>query len=199
MPFSQVIRIAHFYLDRYKESYERKIDFGDATYPFQIDQVIINGRRFFELVSYYKHMFDNQIKDDSMTNVHYLDDKAMRIVKQINEYSARNRTGDKYVRNLFDCALLYYVDKFGLKGISIAIQKIFIWAYKVRMDQQAVQLATIDNYVTQKVNMFKFINQMTNPDELKYLHLDVISQNLSSKTDQILTIFKELNYYDTNN
>ena len=48
---------------------------------------------------------------------------------------------------MFDCALIFYIDKFGSQGLSLAIEKCFIWAYRCRIRQQVVQLATMDNYV----------------------------------------------------
>jgi len=56
-----------------------------------------------------------------------LDGCAGKIIETINSYSARARTGDEYVRLMFDCLLIYYIDKFGHAEISRAIEKIFIW------------------------------------------------------------------------
>jgi putative IMPACT (imprinted ancient) family translation regulator len=48
---------------------------------------------------------------------------------------------------MFDCALIFYIDKFGGQSLSAAIEKSFIWAYRCRIRQQVVQLATMDKYV----------------------------------------------------
>lgn len=50
-PYTNLIRIAHFYVDRYNNSYERNIDLNKSAFPFQLDQPIINGRRFFEMIT----------------------------------------------------------------------------------------------------------------------------------------------------
>ena len=48
--------------------------------------------------------------------------------------------GDMYVRTMFDCALIFYLDKFGTQALSAAIEKIFIWAYQCRLRKQVVHL-----------------------------------------------------------
>ena len=35
---------------------------------------------------------------------------SKQILKTINSYDGKDRTGDKYVRMLFDCAILYYIE-----------------------------------------------------------------------------------------
>ena len=67
------------------------------------------------------------------------------LINLLNEYDGRYRTGDKYVRLLFECALIYYIDKFGEKELDKVINKIFVWAYKLRLELQAVRLASMDN------------------------------------------------------
>ena len=102
---------------------------GNATqFPFQLDQVIINGSYFFEMVTHYKNMIDT-IK--SLRNG--LSTEAQDIINTLDNYEGKSRTGDKYIRMLFDCAVLYFMDKFGSVDLSKAIEKIFIWAYTPRL------------------------------------------------------------------
>lgn len=190
-PYTESIRIAHFYVDRYNSSYERSIDFQTSDYPFQINQTIINGRRFFEMITHYKNVFDSiivQIKENNQ-----LSDKAKEIFETIDSYNSRHRTGDVYVRNLFNCALIFYVDKFRDKEISLAIEKIFIWAYSIRLNYQAVQLATVDNNVLAK-NIFKRINNATHPNEVLNIELNTIEKVKGSNIKPLETIFINLKY-----
>ncbi|MCV5296225.1 hypothetical protein OFC42_31085, partial [Escherichia coli] len=48
------LRIAHHFVDEYNRQYQRKIDGQYMTFPFHLDQMIINGRRFFEMAEYYQ-------------------------------------------------------------------------------------------------------------------------------------------------
>ena len=56
--FIQPYRINHFFIEKYNSDLERKIDRQVANYPFQIDQIIINGKRFFEFVTYYSEIIE---------------------------------------------------------------------------------------------------------------------------------------------
>lgn len=73
-------------------------------FPFQIDGIIINGKRFFEMIEYYQIMIDN-VKSKEMS-------KKYPILNIIKTYEGSFRTGDKYIRNLFYCGLIYYIDRF---------------------------------------------------------------------------------------
>jgi len=191
-PYTQLIRIAHHYIDEYNCQYQRKIDFNTTAFPFQLDQTIINGRRFFEMISHYKQIFDNFIK-----NIKNLDSNSKKIIKVINNYDGQYRTGDSYVRMLFNTSLVYYIDKFGKEDLSNIVEKLFIWAYTVRLKYQAVQLASIDNYVVQTLNIFKIIKDATKPADVLMVHLPTLSGNKSTKTAEIVALFETLKYYET--
>jgi len=193
-PYTELLRIAHFYVDRYNNSFERKIDQNHSSYPFQIDQTIINGRRFFEMISHYKNVLDS-LAGNILTKIH-LEETALLIYSTINSYEAKNRTGDGYVRTLFDCTLIYYLDKFGNRDISKAFEKIFIWAYSLRLKYQALQLASVDNYVLEELNLFKIIRDANEPSEVLTVYLKPIEKVNSTKTTEIVNLFKKLRYYD---
>ena len=54
----------------------------------------------------YKKVYDRIESDISSFT-----DGAQAIMTTLGKYEGRNRTGDKYVRMLFNCAMLYYVDR----------------------------------------------------------------------------------------
>lgn len=118
-----------------------------------------------------------------------------QIIAKINTYSGRPRIGDRYVRAIFDCLLIYYIDKFGQAEISRAIEKIFIWAYSLRLKMQVVQLASMDNYVLDN-NLFRLIKEATHPAEFINSSLPTITDVKSSKTDDIELLFKEMRFYE---
>lgn len=210
-PYIQQLRIAHQFVDQYNGQYERKIDSYEFSFPFQLDQTIINGRRFFELINHYQAKIDQigakykRTKSNTAghCSVHELfgpeklDGFAQEILKTLNEYSARNRTGDRYVRAMFDCLLIYYIDKFGNTDISMAIEKIFIWAYSLRLQKHAVQLASMDNHVLEN-NLFHLIKYATrHHDVINYSPPKLHKKIDSSKTiEPIETLFKKMKYYE---
>ena len=123
-PYTLPLRIAHYFTDDYNQNLDRKIDNHQRSFPFQLDQIVINGRRFFEFVNYYKDIIDVlEKKFDELP----LENYALEIFKTINNYESKHRTGDQYARALFDCALLFYIDKFGYKDISSVVEKLFIY------------------------------------------------------------------------
>lgn len=193
-PYTEILRIAHFFIDRYNSSYERNIDLKISKFPFQLDQTIINGRRFFEMIAHYKKVFDTL--SERLSNNAQLSEIAILILNTINNYEGKKRSGDTYVRMIFDCALIYYIDKFGFRDISKAVEKIFIWAYSVRMRYQVIQLASIDNYVVYEKNLFKIISNANNPGEVLTVYLNKIEKNRSNKTEKIEELFIRLKYYD---
>jgi hypothetical protein len=198
-PYVEQLRIAHHFVDQYNGQYERRIDDHTLDFPFHLDQIIINGRRFFEMTTHYQEKI-LRIKAESENNYGLignakLDGYAQRIMKTINNYEGRVRSGDHYVRAIFDCLLIYYIDKFGYVEISRAIEKIFIWAYSLRLNMQVVQLAGMDNYVLEN-NLFKLINEATRPADFINSSLHNVTTNRSTKTAEIETLFREMRFYE---
>ena len=190
--------MAHHFVDHYNQQYERRIDGHSLDFPFHLDQIIINGRRFFEMTAHYQEKV-GQINAD-LTHFHVndgnkgLDGYAAKIMETINDYEGRNRTGDQYVRVIFDCLLIYYIDKFCYVEISRAIEKIFIWAYSLRLKMQVVQLASMDNHVLENNNLFRLIKESTRPGEFINFNPPPIDGNRSSQTEKIENLFKEMRY-----
>ena len=196
-PYIEQLRISHHFVDHYNRQYERRIDNHALDFPFQLDQIIINGRRFFEMTAHYQKKV-SQTKSgldhfDELAKRERLDGYAEKIMQTINQYPGRVRTGDGYVRAIFDCLLIYYIDKFGYVEISRAIEKIFIWAYSLRLKMQVVQLATMDNYVLEN-NLFKLLKDSTRPGDFINISISVLVETKSSKTEEVEKLFKEMKY-----
>jgi hypothetical protein len=187
-PFADLYRIGHFYIDGYNKDFNRNIDRKKLKYPFQIDQVIINGKRFFEMIDHYMEVL-NDIK-----TIEHLSNESKRIYETLERYEGRNRTGDKYVRNLFDCCLIYYWDKFGAVEMDRAVEKFFVWAYSLRLTMQNVQLASIDNHALLAPYIFKTIKEALNPNDVLNIKLPTLLKVNSTKTGDLELIFKKLKY-----
>lgn len=160
--YADSLRILHHFTDEYNKCYHRHIDLGKKPYPFQLDAPIINGRRFFEMISYYKDVFDMCI--ENIQGNQKLIENSKNIFSTIKSYDGWERTGDTYVRTLFECALVFYVDKFGFNHINEAIEKIFAWAYKLRLKYYAIQFVSVDNYVLDN-NLFADFKNNYSPQE----------------------------------
>ena len=196
-PFARIYRIANYYIEDYNNSCYQKINRNLNHYPFQIDNPIINGNRFFQMISYYKNLVD------SIKNLN--NDTCKQILSTINNYEGANRKGDKAVRGMFYTALLYYVDRFGYAEIEKAIIIIFLWAYRLRLILQNVGPDSVDNYGAHKrhskIPLIKKIKEAVSPYEIINLKIETIKEkvdvkNKPTKVDEIRNIFKERQYYE---
>jgi Protein of unknown function DUF262 len=206
-PYVESLRISHHYVDDYNSQYHRKIDGQSKSFPFHLDQMIINGRRFFEMAAHYQDQVNAIVRAEHVESVIFLGaeltKQAQNILHELNSYSARHRTGDKYVRAIFDCALILYMDKFGTAELSSAIEKIFIWAYSLRIKMQVVQLATMDNHVLDN-NLFRIIKDATLPSDVLTISLGTLtkadnknnSRKNNASKDPLVKLFKGMNYYE---
>ena len=204
-PYMQPMQITHHFVDEYNSHYSRKVDGAAMAFPFAIDQTIINGRRFFEMIAYYQQQGFHLDREALLPKPPKLSERADEIQKVINTYDGRHRTGDIYVRKLFDCLLMYYYDKFGTAEISRAIEKIFIWAYSLRLRMQVVQLASMDNYALgtgnngTEGNLFAILRDAIHPEDFIHCPLPALTEGNvkgTSKTEAIQNLFEKMKYYE---
>ena len=160
--YADTLRILHYFIDDYNKSLYKQIYFQPKDYPFQLDAPVINGRRFFEMIRYYKKIFDETVENIASNPI--LTDTSKKIFNTLSKYDGRRRVGDQYVRTLFDCSIVFYVDKFGFSDINFAIEKLFAWAYKLRLIYEALSFASVDNYVLE-TNIFSDIKNNYTPRE----------------------------------
>lgn len=175
-PFMKQLQINNYYVDKQNEA-ERANNYH-FDYPFQIDQIVINGKRFFEMVIYY----NNLIKDINALKESFKKDTVeYDILNTLDTYKGHNRSGDRYVRNMFNCALVYYIDKFGNIDLDRTIKKIFIWAYNLRFKLYSVKLVSVDNYAIGRheyanESIFRKIYYAVNHNEILHLNINSIKK-----------------------
>ncbi|MCL2184375.1 MAG: DUF262 domain-containing protein [Treponema sp.] len=176
------IKNSYPYFNIFSPLITKKIDF-----PFQIDQITINGEYFFDMVKYYKKMLD-----DLKQNEHEL-------IKMIKESSFFRKDSYKYIRNLFYCGLLYYTDKFGLNDFDKAVKKIFIWAFSLRLKMQRVLIASIDSYALSiephiNIQLFRKIRDAIHHKEILNLEIETIKKVNFEDSEKLKEIFIEEGY-----
>ena len=205
-PYVEQLRIAHHFVDQYNQQYEHQIDRQPMVFPFHLDQIILNGRRFFEMTNHYQAKVE-QVRAKSENGMEQvklpgLAGKAVEIMAAINVYEGMHRTGDGYVREMFDCLLIYYIDKFGEAELSRAIEKIFIWAYRLRLEKYAVQMASMDNYVLEN-NLFTDLKEATQPADFLGVTLPGVKyadiETDKHKVEKIILLFKNMNFLEKAN
>jgi len=202
-PYVEQLRMAHHFVDQYNQDYQRRLDGNHIVFPFNLNQIVINGRRFFEMIGHYQQKVASFQKfflprppdtgSDFSERLH-LDGYSPAILDALNTYGGRTRTGDRYVRSMFDCLLITYLDKFGEVEFSRAVEKVFVWAYSLRLNMQVVQLASLDNYVIKNKNLFLLIKEATQPADFLRVELPVVREVKARNVAEIENLFKEMSY-----
>lgn len=141
------------------------MNFAQPT--FQANQVIINGQSFFDYIEHYKKSYDFLFHRESgyLNKVGLISEK-INFLNLLNTYSGHWRIGDQYVRNLFECVVLRYYDKFGLEELDRAINLCFKWAYRIRLMQTRVSFRTVEKEANNTEGLLFHINNATTPREV---------------------------------
>lgn len=137
-------------------------------YPFQIDSEIVNGSLFFDMIRHYYAVREFIYKPETL-DAH---PRTQQLLSLLEHYDKRNRIGDTYIRSLFDALMVYYVDKFGDGEVDRAAEHLFLYAYKIRLENSRVSVATVDNAVLNGT-MFRAIRDAAHP-------LDILNEEIES-------------------
>lgn len=191
-PFYQMEVIAHIFSSMYNQDPIRAIDRNHIEYPFNLDDQIINGGRFFDMIRHYMNLYEHiRLYRKSLPD----GSRAKEILNLITSYNGSGRTGDGYIRDMFYTLLLYYVDRFGEEELDKVIPQFFIWAYKLRLQLSAVQLASIDNYATAWDSMFRYVYDAKTPYDIININIEGVQSKQCSGCEKIKNLFKEYNKY----
>ncbi len=109
-----------------------------ASPYFQLTEPFIAGADFFEMVDHYLRTLAN-IKQELRTNAVF---EPLRPFCLPTKHSS---TGLTHVRNLFFAVLLFYYDKFHNMD-ELAVKKLFIWSFMLRMDLQNLGSDSVNKY-----------------------------------------------------
>lgn len=193
-PFYLLELRARIYVDMYNADPTIQSD-KKMKYPYNLDDQIINGRHFFDMVSHYNDLYDQMM---------LLKDKY-RSFDVIYGYMGANRKGDRRVRGLFKLTLLYYLDRFGIDEdenvLKSVINKIFIWAYSIRVNEYSVGASSIINAALSRDerNILRKIHEARSPYDIINIAQNSISKEPANgkrrvgNLEGIIKRFEELN------
>ena len=147
---------------------------------FQTIQTLINGEQFFDYVQYYSELYEKLFKEgsglvDKVKKINGKDiEKGVNTFLNNQEYCYR--VGDKYLKNLFECTVLFYFDKFGEVYLDEFISKAFLWVYLIRFKHQRIPFKTVEDEACSKSGLLSHIERSLTPSQvLKYpLRLSLI-------------------------
>lgn len=159
---------------------------NQPVYPFLLDQPILNGAGFFDYIEHaYRHYQALFIDQPS---------ELQDLLKTLNGYPGRNRTGDSYVRALFDCALLSYYDKFGAARLEKAAEICFLWSYRIRLAKSSVYIEAINNAARAENSLLKVIRNAQLPEQVQAYRVPVLKEVKANKVDDLKETFRKLGY-----
>lgn len=183
------------------DTYKGIAEVSDYTYArraskampyFQITEPFIAGNDFFEMVDHYMHLLQD-IKTEIARNSKFA--RLRAILEEKND-----STGFRYAKNLFYCALLCYYDKFH-NFDEMAVQKLFSWAFMVRVDMENLGFDSINKYAigdannsnyTNAIPMFAKISFARLHREISGLQIRVKRETDKAKSDKWNGLYQEL-------
>lgn len=96
---------------------------------FQVNQTLFNGKCFFDYIKFYMGIYEQLFRKETglLEQFEQIDGTNLEtgLINFLDNYKNSNRVGDQYLRNLFECAILLYFDKFGNNNLSEFVAKAF--------------------------------------------------------------------------
>lgn len=192
-PYKRIFYVAEYFIEKIA-----KAPLVETEYPFQLDNIIINGKRFFEMIyRYFKSKKDlpDLIRkcNFEIYNILYADHKYNG-----KDYTGYYRVGDDYTKILFECACIYFLDKFGEdKELEKVFEKIFLWAFRIRLVKARIAFSSIDDYAKQYDSFFKYIKEALQISDILKVQLKSVSENevKVQGVDAIVEYFEDKGLY----
>ena len=194
-PYERIFYVAEYFIEKIA-----KAPLVETEYPFQLDNIIINGKRFFEMIyRYFKSKKDlpDLIRkcNFEIYNILYADHKYNG-----KDYTGYYRVGDDYTKILFECACIYFLDKFGEdKELEKVFEKIFLWAFRIRLVKARIAFSSIDDYAKQYDSFFKYIKEALYISDILKVQLKPVYKIDSTGVDAIVEYFKKKRLYKPQN
>ena len=162
---------------------------------FYIPQTIINGGLFFRYIEHYLKLYNDLFDYDSgilkridVKNTNVLNKNILDFIY----YDKHRRSGDTYVRNLFQSIVLYYYDRFGDNHLDAAVLKILKWTYKIRIKNSSVRVETIENAAKSQMGILHYIDQMVHSKEILKYRIDIEEKDKIRKDIEELNLFFDI-------
>lgn len=190
-PYKRIFYVAEYFIEKIAKS-----PLVETEYPFQLDNIIINGKRFFEMIyRYFKSKKDlpDLIRkwNFEIYNILYADHKY-----DDKDYTGYYRVGDDYTKILFECACIYFLDKFGeSKELKKVFEKIFLWAFYKRLKSKHIAFSSIDIYAMEYDSFFKYIKEALQISDILKVRLKSVSKSEVQGVDAIVEYFEDKGLY----
>lgn len=171
--FALYHKAANLYIEQFNQDGMYELTGGEKQPQFQLTQPLIAGRRFFEYSLYYFELCKKLTE---------------KIESKYGDFIAGG-TGNRYLKNLFVNAAMFFADKFSLNELTEnRLDFLFKWAFSLRLVMYSVYAQTVNNYALGKsdrinsgLNLFSRIAEMQNPEELDNIILKKVDKPKNQK------------------
>ena len=185
-PYKRIYYIADYFIN--KIACEPLVE---VAYPFQLDNIIINGKRFFEMI--YCH---SKLKKELQNLIRKWNFEIYNILYGDHKYDGFCRVGDGYVRGLFECACIYFIDKFGEdKWLTKVFEKLFLWAFSLRLISGSIKFVSVDNFARKDDSFFKYIKEALYASDILKVQSPHVTEIKVGKVEPITQYFKDKGLY----
>ncbi len=163
---------------------------------FQITEPFIAGNDFFEMVEHYIYL-RRDIEAEIKKN------KSFAHIEKVLSTDT-DSAGFDYTKKLFYCALLCYYDKFH-NFDEMAVQKIFTWAFMIRVDMESLGFNSINKYAIGDATNQRYSNTIAMFSKISFarLHTEIAGLQIrvlrypnsaaSNKWNWLYSTLKEMN------
>ena len=185
-PYKRIYYIADYFIN--KIACEPLLE---VAYPFQLDNIIINGKRFFEMIYCY-----SKLKKELQNLIRKWNFEIYNILYGDHKYDGSCRVGDGYVRGLFECACIYFIDKFGEdKWLTKVFEKLFLWAFSLRLTSGSIKFVSVDNFARKDDSFFKYIKEALYASDILKVQSPHVTGVKVGKVEAITQYFKDKGLY----
>lgn len=159
-------KASNLFVEQFNANGNSEILSSRALNQFQLTQPLMAGKRFFHYALHYGKQLE----------------QIQKIInRDLNdEQIPSRRSGDLYIKQLYECALLFFADRFGMDSLSKGVrQQLYSWSYSLRLTMNAVYPQTINKYargrherLNEGLDLFSKMSEMNYADELKLIVLE---------------------------
>ena len=163
--FALYHKASNLFAEQFNDNGSNELLATGTLNQFQLTQSLIAGKRFFHYTFHYEELLSKI--ETLITKDHSPEEVPTK------------RSGDLYIKQLYECALLFFSDHFGIEYLSKNVRKqLYSWSYSLRLTMHAVYPETINKYalgkherLNERLNLFSEINDMHDVDEIKLLDI----------------------------
>ncbi len=115
----------------------------DNMSPFaNINQLIINGKPFFDWVETYIEIYKRIFMQPDSSQLSNFKD----FYRSFCKYEGCQRNGDSYIREVYKSAIILIFDRFGEIGVNRLYEPVYICLYRMRLEKKQVRYTTMSSY-----------------------------------------------------